>query len=271
MRVLVLAIRIMCVLTLGGCPPGQGCQPECEVGLTGAQVGWVTGPALRGAGTVAPEGATTEWGEDALVEDFSCYALDRWVTYRGRFDPNTWTQIVGEVLNFAERPADLSGNKVRIVLDCDGVTPALVKVRWYGPDGRAIGDVPISLPSKPDSGLIDGRGSLCIYNPTNVNVKVTAELYLPEYECVGPNAHIEPWNNVRGGVTADPTCAASPPPFHPCADPDEWPGYHGFCQICDGSYTTRTTVEFYGYCHDEALAIAQNNAANCEITEGECE
>ena len=53
----IRASKMLFVLTLGGCPPGQGCQPDCEEGMTGALVGWVTGPAIRGISTVAPEGA----------------------------------------------------------------------------------------------------------------------------------------------------------------------------------------------------------------------
>jgi hypothetical protein len=79
-----------------------------------------------------------------------------------------------------------------------------------------------------------------------------------------------PWATCKGGVSARVTCAGSPTPLSPCVDPNEWPGYHAFCQSCGGSYTTRTTVEFCGYGHDEALAIDQNQAANCETREDEC-
>ncbi len=111
---------------------------------------------------------------------------------------------------------------------------------------------------------------MCVYNPTNANVKVTTELYLPEYACVSPSAHIDSMHNLEGGVLAKASCATSPPPISLCSDVNELPGYHAFCQTCSGGYTTRTTVEFYGYCHDVALALAQSEAANCEIREGAC-
>jgi len=259
--------------------------PRCPDGQTRETIGWITSSDGRAEIVLPPDGADVKVGESALLVNYYCfYPTMKFARVAGHLNPTTHEvtlafpvnsfPIEGGVGYATDYPLDfVNENRVRVLAACDGyAAPQVLWAQWVTSNGKIKGHIPLQLPGVPDTGIIRGNGYACFENPTNVPVRVVMEWYLPDIKCVASNAHIDPDRNIAGGIKSEPRCAgvSDPPPLHFCRDPMQEPGYQVFCQVCGGSSTTRTTVEYYGWCKDEAREATQNYAANCDIRDGAC-